>query len=106
MPPGFGMPPAASPSPGVAAAIPTPVRPSPPTPGYPTSAPPSYSIASVPNPEAEPFSDQPSLRLLESRYIAYLLQHTEGNRSACARILGIGRNTLARKIKEYDLGHL
>ena len=83
------------------------------TPGYgaPTavdyrSATPSHDAASLPNPEAEPFSDQPSLRELESRYIAHLLQSLDGNRSACARVLNIGRNTLARKIKEYDLGHL
>ena len=50
-----------------------------------------------------PFERGPTLRDLEAEYIAYLLTRHENNRSACARILGIGRNTLLRKIKEYDL---
>lgn len=49
------------------------------------------------------FANEPSLRELEASYIAYLLNVHEGNRSACARILGIGRNTLLRKIKDYGL---
>jgi Nif-specific regulatory protein len=55
------------------------------------------------SPAPEPFVDEPSLRQLEARYIAYLLAQHDGNRSVCARILDIGRNTLIRKIKEYDL---
>ena len=39
------------------------------------------------------------LRELESLYIQYVLAQTDGNRSAAARILGIGRNTLLRKLK-------
>lgn len=50
-----------------------------------------------------PFADNPSLRTLEKRYLTYLLKENEGNRSECARILGIGRNTLLRKMKEYNL---
>ncbi len=52
---------------------------------------------------AHPFDDRPSIRELESRYIAHLLALHNGNRSACARDLEIGRNTLLRKIREYDL---
>lgn len=52
---------------------------------------------------AHPFSKHPSMQELESMYIRYLLKQHKGNRSACARILGIGRNTLLRKIKAYQL---
>lgn len=51
----------------------------------------------------DPFEDAPTMRELEARYIAHLLERHGGNRSECARILGIGRNTLIRKIREYDL---
>ncbi len=49
------------------------------------------------------WEDEPSLAELERRYIDYLLERHEGNRSACARVLGVGRNTLLRKIREYGL---
>ena len=48
-------------------------------------------------------ADEPSLRELEARYIRHLLEVHDGNRSECARILDIGRNTLIRKIKEYNI---
>lgn len=54
-------------------------------------------------PVAALFAQEPSLRELEAEYIEYLLTKHEGNRSVCARILGIGRNTLLRKLKEYGL---
>jgi Nif-specific regulatory protein len=41
-----------------------------------------------------------SLRALERDYIAYVLRRVRGNRSAAARILGIGRNTLLRKLNK------
>jgi transcriptional regulator with GAF, ATPase, and Fis domain len=44
--------------------------------------------------------DLPSLDDLESRYIARVLQHTGGNMSAAAKILGIDRKTLYRKRDE------
>lgn len=53
--------------------------------------------------EARAFADEPTLERLEARYIAWLLERHDGNRSQCARILGIGRNTLLRKIRKYDL---
>ena len=40
-----------------------------------------------------------SLREVELDYIAHVLDVVDGNRSAAARLLGIGRNTLLRKIK-------
>ena len=39
----------------------------------------------------------------EARHIARVLAHTGGQISAAAELLGIHRNTLARKIREYDL---
>ena len=40
---------------------------------------------------------------MEKRFIGAVLTHHEGNRTAAARAMGIGRNTLLRKIKEYGL---
>lgn len=51
---------------------------------------------------AHPFEDEPTLRELENRYIQFLLQRYNGNRTECARVLGIGRNTLLRKLKGPD----
>ena len=42
----------------------------------------------------------PTLEEVERRYIAHVLAQHEGNRSAAARTLGIGRNTLLRKLNE------
>src|SRR5437868_2554465 len=39
----------------------------------------------------------------EARHIARVLAHTDGQIGAAAELLGIHRNTLARKIKEYGL---
>jgi len=39
----------------------------------------------------------------EGRHIAQVLRHTSGQIGAAARILGIHRNTLARKMREYGL---
>ena len=41
-----------------------------------------------------------SLRDLERVYIAHVLSRVGGNRTAAARLLGIGRNTLARKLAD------
>ena len=41
-----------------------------------------------------------SLRDLEARYIRHVLERCDGNRTRAASILGIGRNTLVRKLKE------
>ena len=43
-----------------------------------------------------------SLREVERDYIRYVLRRSGGNRSAAARILGIGRNTLLRKLREPE----
>ncbi|MBX7106267.1 MAG: sigma-54 dependent transcriptional regulator, partial [Gemmataceae bacterium] len=45
-----------------------------------------------------------SLADLEKEHIIATLEHTSGNKSQAASILGIERSTLDRKIKAYDLG--
>ncbi|MEZ4460242.1 MAG: sigma-54-dependent Fis family transcriptional regulator [bacterium] len=49
------------------------------------------------------FADQPTMDELERRYITYLLRQNAGNRTECAKIMGIGRTTLIRKIAAYGL---
>ena len=41
---------------------------------------------------------------LERRAILSALEHTKGDRAVAAHLLGIGRTTLYRKLKEYQLG--
>jgi DNA-binding NtrC family response regulator len=43
------------------------------------------------------------LQELEKRAIRQALQHTSGDRTTAAQLLGIGRTTLYRKLKEYQL---
>jgi len=40
---------------------------------------------------------------LERRAIVNALEYTKGDRSVAAHLLGIGRTTLYRKLKEYQL---
>jgi DNA-binding protein Fis len=40
---------------------------------------------------------------VEKPLIAVVLQHTNGNQSQAAEILGINRNTLRKKIHEFNL---
>ena len=47
-------------------------------------------------------TDLRSLRDVELDYIAHVLEAVGGNRSAAARLLGIGRNTLLRKLKQLN----
>jgi Nif-specific regulatory protein len=44
-----------------------------------------------------------TLAEVERRYISRTLEDCAGNRTRAAELLGIGRNTLVRKIKEYGL---
>ena len=39
----------------------------------------------------------------EKKYIRQVLEQTGGNRSRAARLLGMHRNTLSRKMEEYQL---
>jgi transcriptional regulator with PAS, ATPase and Fis domain len=45
----------------------------------------------------------PSLAQLEAAYIAEMLAASKGNKTACARILGISRKNLYEKIERYKL---
>lgn len=44
-----------------------------------------------------------SLAQLEANYIAQMLEHSRGNKSECARLLGISRKNLYEKIARYKL---
>ena len=50
--------------------------------------------------ETRPFA---TLQEMEARHIARILSHTRGQIGEAAGILGVHRNTLARKIREYGL---
>lgn len=54
-------------------------------------------------PEEEMTGPPPSLIDLERRAISETLEYTKGDRAVAAHLLGIGRTTLYRKIKEYQL---
>jgi Fis family transcriptional regulator, factor for inversion stimulation protein len=41
----------------------------------------------------------------EKKFIKRVLEHQNGNQSRAAKILGIHRNTLSRKVDEYKLDH-
>jgi DNA-binding NtrC family response regulator len=43
------------------------------------------------------------LQELERRAIQHALQHTKGDRTVAAQLLGIGRTTLYRKLKDYQM---
>lgn len=45
----------------------------------------------------------PSLAEMEASYIAEILAATRGNKTACARVLGISRKNLYEKIARYEL---
>jgi len=47
---------------------------------------------------ADPDADWPTLETLERAYLDRVLAHVGGNRSAAARVLGIDRRTLLRKL--------
>lgn len=54
--------------------------------------------------EFQLFSDETySLEEIEKRYIQFILRHTRGRRQDAARILGINRKTLSKKIEKYKL---
>jgi transcriptional regulator with PAS, ATPase and Fis domain len=50
-----------------------------------------------------PGGSMPTLEANEADYIRRVLEHTRGNRSQAAEILGIDRVSLWRKIKRYGL---
>jgi Fis family transcriptional regulator, factor for inversion stimulation protein len=42
----------------------------------------------------------------EKKFIKCVLEHSQGNQSRAARVLGIHRNTLSRKVTDYKLDHV
>jgi Nif-specific regulatory protein len=63
---------------------------------------PAATIAAVAAPPTEGATVIP-LEEVERRHILHALELCRGDRSATAKALGIGRNTLSRKLKEYGL---
>ena len=62
-----------------------------------------------PAPDAEPAPDDDlslhaATARLERRFIVRALERAKGNRSAAARLLGIGRPLLYAKLEEHGLG--
>jgi Fis family transcriptional regulator, factor for inversion stimulation protein len=41
----------------------------------------------------------------EKKFIKCVLENSKGNQSRAAKVLGIHRNTLSRKVSEYKLDH-
>ncbi len=44
----------------------------------------------------------PTLDQLERRYVARVLKAVAGNKTQAARVLGVDRRTLYRKLERYD----
>jgi len=53
--------------------------------------------------EDGPFDDLPTLAELEGRYLRWLLERYSGHRTEVARVAGIGRSTLWRRLRDGDL---
>jgi transcriptional regulator of acetoin/glycerol metabolism len=52
---------------------------------------------------AQALTRQLTLRDLEREYVAKVLDATNGNKTEAAKILGVDRTTLYRKLEEYKL---
>lgn len=48
---------------------------------------------------------QEAIEILERSMIVRALEHSSGNQCAAAKQLGIHRNTLQRKMTEYEIGN-
>jgi Nif-specific regulatory protein len=66
-----------------------------------TTAPPASSL---PAPEDDGDGEPEPLEVVERRHILAVLRRAGGNQTLAAQLLGIGRNTLARKLKAYGEG--
>ncbi|MBE2253963.1 MAG: sigma 54-interacting transcriptional regulator [Myxococcus sp.] len=60
-------------------------------------------LPSPPPTASSPSDDVVPLAEVERRHILSVLERARGNRTLAAKWLGIGRNTLGRKLKEYGL---
>jgi DNA-binding NtrC family response regulator len=47
--------------------------------------------------------DQPTMDVLQARYLQLVLQQVEGNRHRAAKVLGLNRRTVQRLIAKYSL---
>jgi len=47
-----------------------------------------------------------ALTEFEKKFIKCVLENANGNQSRAAKILGIHRNTLSRKVSDYKLDHV
>jgi Nif-specific regulatory protein len=65
--------------------------------------PPAPELANKPGPAGAPVAEVLELAEVERRHILSVLERAQGNRTQAAKLLGIGRNTLGRKLKEYGL---
>lgn len=73
-------------------------------PGAPMAHEPAAAEFAMPTPEAlPPASGVIPLAELERRAILSALEYTKGDRAIAAHLLGIGRTTLYRKLKEYHM---
>jgi transcriptional regulator of acetoin/glycerol metabolism len=61
------------------------------------------ALLSAPSPMPGPAPSIVPLHVLERRAILNALEYTKGDRAIAAHLLGIGRTTLYRKLKEYQL---
>lgn len=52
---------------------------------------------------ANSFFLEEAIEILERTLIQRAMERTNGNRSAAAKMLGIHRNTLQRKLEEYEI---
>ncbi len=52
----------------------------------------------------QPEGTPPTLADVEKKHIMWVLEKAKNNRTQAAKMLDIGRNTLARKLKDYGLG--
>jgi DNA-binding NtrC family response regulator len=66
---------------------------------------PLESAASAPEPISmlQAVASVIPLDVLERRAIIHALEYTKGDRAVAAHLLGIGRTTLYRKLKEYEI---
>jgi DNA-binding NtrC family response regulator len=72
-------------------------------PGVPVLETSQPALLSAPSPLPEAAPSIVPLHVLERRAILNALEYTKGDRAIAAHLLGIGRTTLYRKLKEYQL---
>ena len=64
---------------------------------------PATVLAPRPNANDQPFADLPTLDDLERRYLLYVLDAAQGNRTRAAEILGVDRRTLYRMAERFGV---